>query len=144
MLCVILTGLLCPPLFAKDKRGEYDADNFPLVAQVLTSNLRTVSTGATVHTNPACVNPQGGLMQGFCPTDGSTVSDDTHSSYEVQLEMENVTYTLSSRDRRPVMLAPHAYHVRRTKHGFDVLYHSQSGPKIASYGIIGMSADAPK
>jgi hypothetical protein len=77
-------------------------------ATVVSSKVVTESTGTTVRRNPACNNPQGSFMRGFCATGGTEVRHNSISYAQVVAVIGDKSYTLEGRKLPP----PGSYNFR--------------------------------
>jgi hypothetical protein len=94
----ILLFIQALSVFAEDKPNPKD---FPETANVLSARLVTVDTGVKVTHNPACDNPQGAFMKGFCAQEGTNVQNRTRQYIEVIATIGSNTYTMDGNKMPP-------------------------------------------
>jgi hypothetical protein len=123
------------------REKDVDAAHYPQTAIVSDAKTGSVQTGATVSNNPACKNPQGSFMKGFCAGSGPTVHNNYSDYVEMTATIGDTVYTLHGAR----LLHPGEYKVRfLTEHKDTVVefLFTNSKGKLdgAKFYVIGMAA----
>jgi hypothetical protein len=95
------TALLLIPAFIALAENKPNPQDFPETANVLSARLVSTDTGVKVTHNPACDNPQGAFMKGFCAQEGTNVQNRTRRYIEVIATIGPNTYTLNGNKMPP-------------------------------------------
>ena len=120
---IFLAVSLMGPSIAECKEKVNPSD-FPETANVLSARVVTADTGVTVRHNPACDDPQGAFMKGFCSQAGTQIVNNHRQYVEVVATLGKNTYTLVG-DKLP---PPGQYKARFLENGsVDLMGPSPNG-----------------
>jgi hypothetical protein len=132
-LAVLFLAITLVNLAFAAGKDKIDPADFPETAYVLSARVITADTGVTVRHNPACDNPQGAFMRGYCAEAGTQVVNNTHQYVQVIATLGPNTYTLIGNKLPP----PGPYKARLLEDGsIELLGPSANGELHAHKFIV--------
>jgi hypothetical protein len=100
LVCCLLGSLLGSSSLARAKDKINPAD-YPESVTVVSARVVTEDAGTTISHNPACDNPQGPFMKGFCAQSGTEIHNRTRQHIEVIAVLGQNRYTLTGNKLPP-------------------------------------------